>query len=200
MSAKVCASLWQKIFIDLIFLNQLVKMKIFTNYGGQFKVLEVFHEEIIIFPDSIVYVYISLSSGMLVDALIKVDKELNWIMDIMEQAVLDGDYPTIIKFYTEDMIIMPNFREPVRGKKALKALYGMEKEQGIKYQSFSSQVEKRWEADGDIYEYGSFGMSFSFNSVEKPVAYYGSYFQIWELVDGSYKIKYSIWNLDHNPL
>ena len=147
--------------------------------------------------------FLSLSSedkGMENSVSQKVEATLNKITDTMEQAALESDHPTILKYYTDDLIIMPNFREPVRGKNALKALYAMEKEQNMKYHSFSSQVEKRWEVDGDIYEYGSFGMSFSFNAVEKPFAYYGSYFQIWELVEGSYKIKYAIWNLDHNPL
>ena len=148
----------------------------------------------------LLFMFISLSSGMRDDIPNKVEKELNRVIDIMEQAALDSDHPTILKYYTDDLIIMPNFREPVRGKKALKALYAKEKEQNFKYHSFSSTAEKRWKVDGEIYEYGSFGMAISYNSVEKPVAYYGSYFQIWELVEGSYKIKYAIWNLDHNPL
>lgn len=145
----------------------------------------------------LISMFVLLNSDMAISE--KLNSQLDSIIKEMEAATLVNDHPTILKHYTEDLLIMPNFREPVRGKSALKKLYELEKEQGFKYHSFSSTIEKRWQVEGNIYEYGSFGMAISYNSVEKPIAYYGSYFQIWEKVEGSYKIKYAIWNLDHNP-
>jgi len=67
------------------------------------------------------------------------------------------------------------------------------------YHSISGTAEKRWEVNGYIYEYGSFGMTVSARNEKKPSGYYGSYFQIWERSDSTYKLKYIIWNLDHYP-
>jgi len=129
----------------------------------------------------------------------QVSRKMDAIGDAMEQAALNNDYDTILSNYTDDVIIMADFQEPIRGKSALRAIYKSEAQRMLKYHAFSGKYEKRWEQGGYIYEYGSFGMTVSTRDDKKPSGYYGSYFQICEPVGTSYKVKYVIWNLDHNP-
>jgi ketosteroid isomerase-like protein len=126
--------------------------------------------------------------------------ELKRINNILTKAILDGDYETVLKYYTEDVIIMPDFMSAIRGIDALEKQYREDQKKGIIYHSFSGTAEKRWQHDNEIYETGSFGMAVSSRESKRPKAYYGSYFQIWDKQkDGSFKISYNIWNLDFNP-
>ena len=128
------------------------------------------------------------------------DKMLNQIEDKMKDAALAGENVKIINYYTEDVILNPSFQSAIKGRDALLKVYQDDVKKGLKYHSFSGTVEKRWQHENEIFERGSFGMSVSTNSSRKPKAYYGSYFQIWEVQsDGTYQISYVIWNLDFNP-
>ena len=130
----------------------------------------------------------------------QVEKELDKIGAILEKATLDGDYMTTLKYYTDDIVIMPDFRPSVRGKKALLEQYKKDEEVSVKYHSFDGTIEKRWQHGDQIYERGTFGMALSYEKAKRPMAYYGSYFQIWQKQsNGSYKTAFTIWNLDFNP-
>lgn len=119
--------------------------------------------------------------------------------EMMDQT-LKGNLMVIPNYYTEDIILMPDFKPPIRGRSAMKRVYKDDMNRGIKYHSFNGNVEKRWQHGNDIYEYGSFGLSISEKKSPKPSAFYGSYFQIWQKQkDGTYLISYAIWNLDFNP-
>ena len=51
-----------------------------------------------------------------------------------------------------------------------------------------------------VFDIGTFGMSLISSDSPKPIAYYGSYFHTWQKQsDGSFKIKYTMSNLDFNP-
>ena len=52
-------------------------------------------------------------------------KEINSVLD---QAVLDGDYETLLKYYTDDVILMPSFEPAIRGKNDLREKYKKNKE------------------------------------------------------------------------
>jgi hypothetical protein len=57
-----------------------------------------------------------------------------------------------------------------------------------------------WECGEMVYEIGTFGMSLVSKDSPKPIAYYGSYFHVWQKQsDGNYKLKYMMSNLDFNP-
>jgi hypothetical protein len=74
------------------------------------------------------------------------------------------------------------------------------KEQGVEYQSISGNSTEMWECENMVYDIGTFGMSLVTKNSRKPVAYYGSYFHVWQKQsDGSYKLKYMMSNLDFNP-
>ena len=118
----------------------------------------------------------------------------------IEKSILAGDYESLLPYYTDDIIISFALSPPVKGKEAIKEIYKRNKKKGIKHHSFSSTPEDIWECSDKIYERGKFGTSLSSNDHPKPIAYYGSYFTIWQKdKDNSLKIKYLIWNLDFNP-
>jgi len=127
-------------------------------------------------------------------------KKLEEIGNLLEEAMLENDYDTILKYHDDDIIIMPGFNPAIKGIDELKDAYNKNKREGIKYHSFTAKIEKRWACGNEIFEYGTFGMAVNSKKTSHPKAYYGSYFQIWqEYHDGSFKIKYTIWNLDFNP-
>jgi ketosteroid isomerase-like protein len=118
----------------------------------------------------------------------------------IERAVLTGDYDSLLSFYTDDVILVPDFQPAVRGKSAVREGYMKEKKAGVRFHSFSATTEKIWSSGKEIYEYGTFGQAVSSRDHTKPKAYYGSYFMIWaEQPDRSLLIKYVIWNLGFNP-
>lgn len=118
---------------------------------------------------------------------------------VFEKAMLAGDFESLLPYYTDDIIIVPDLKPPVIGKEAIREIYKKNKNLGLKYHSFSGTTEDVWECKDKIYERGKFGMSMSSNDHPKPVAYYGSYFNIWQKEKNSIKLKYLIWNFDFNP-
>lgn len=130
----------------------------------------------------------------------KVQKMLEEYGDIITKAVLDGDHETILSFHTDDVILMPDLHPMIRGKKALREGYEENKRKGVKYHSYSATTQDIWQCGDQVFHRGTFGASISSNESAQPIAFYGSYFSIWERQkDESYKIKYMIWNLDYNP-
>jgi ketosteroid isomerase-like protein len=118
----------------------------------------------------------------------------------IENIMLAGNYNDLLPYYTDDVIISPDFQSSLKGKEAIRAVYEKNKKIGLKHHSFSGTPEDIWECDNFIYERGKFGTSLNSNDHPKPLAYYSSYFTIWQKEnDGSLKIKYVIWNLDFNP-
>jgi ketosteroid isomerase-like protein len=118
----------------------------------------------------------------------------------LTQALLSGDYETIMSHFTDDVIVFPIFDAPITGKRAYREAVKKLKERGVKYQSMSGSSTEMWECGEMVYEIGTFGMSLVSKDSPKPTAYYGSYFHVWQKQsDGSYKLKYMMSNLDFNP-
>ena len=118
----------------------------------------------------------------------------------IEKLILAGNYNDLLSYYTEDVIISPDFHASIKGKEPIKDAYEKNKKIELKHHSFSGTTEHIWECENFVYERGKFGMSLSSKDHPKPKAYHGSYFTIWQKEkDASLKIKYVIWNLDFNP-
>jgi len=122
------------------------------------------------------------------------------INSILNKAMLSGDYETMLQYYADDIIVSPGLHPTVKGKAAIKQSYEENRKMKVKYHSFDGTIEEIWESDDKVYERGTFGTSLSYKDHPKPLAYYGSYFTIWQKEkDESLKIKYVIWNLGFNP-
>ncbi len=130
----------------------------------------------------------------------EVRKFIESIEDDFSKAALKGDYETILSYFADDVIVVPIFQPPIKGKKAYREELNKFKKQGVKYQSISGTIADIWECENMVYETGTFAMSLIRKESARPEAYYGSYFQIWQKQsDESYKLKYMISNLDFNP-
>jgi hypothetical protein len=89
---------------------------------------------------------------------------------------------------------------PIRGKRAMQAHIRDIKKQGFTYHSMGGESTEIWGCGDQIFERGTLAFSYSTRSNPTPQAYYGSFLTIWQKQkDETYKIKYSIWNLDFNP-
>lgn len=118
----------------------------------------------------------------------------------IEKAVYANDYETLLKYYADDVVCASDFQPAIKGKNAVKENFMKQKKEGTKFHSFHADVEKMWEDENNIYEYGTYGLSVSSKATTHPYAFTGSYFMIWEKQkDKSYLIKYLISNLDFNP-
>ena len=128
------------------------------------------------------------------------DDSLNTINQQIEDAIYKGNYETLLKFYADDVIVVPNFQPVLKGKEAVRESYLKQVKAGVIIHSFHAKVDKRWRSRTNIYEYGSYGLSFSSIETKHPYGVTGSYFMIWEKErDKPFLIKYFISNLDFNP-
>jgi ketosteroid isomerase-like protein len=118
----------------------------------------------------------------------------------MEQAVLANDYETQLSFMADDVIIDPPLEPPIRGKAAVQERNARAQQEGVKFRSFSGATEDLWVSGNRVYERGTWGMSFTTNTMKQPFAPYGSFFEIWTKDGtGTYRIQYLIYTLDMNP-
>ncbi len=126
--------------------------------------------------------------------------QLQEIDRILNKAVLNGDYETILKYYTEDIVILANSIPAIKGKEAVRALYEKDRKKGLKFHAFSGKPDKMWSCDDKVYEYGTYGMAVSSYETKHPYGFAGSYFTIWQKQkDGSYLMEFVMTNLDHEP-
>jgi len=141
-----------------------------------------------------------MASAQAQDDIKDVRAKLTEINRKIENAVLQGDYDTQLSCFANDVIIDHPLEPPVSGKDALRAQFDRNRNEGLKYHSFSGTVEDLWVCGDRVYERGTWGMSFTSNRVKQPIAGYGSYFQIWSKHGkDSYRIQYLIFTLDFNP-
>jgi ketosteroid isomerase-like protein len=136
------------------------------------------------------------TTGMILnyeDSLKNINREI-------EDAIYNNDFEKILKYYAEDATVVPNFQPALHGKDAVRESYLKQEKEGIKIHSFHGKIEKIWADNANIYEYGTYGLSFSSNETKHPYGVTGSYFMIWEKHKNmSFLIKYFISNLDFNP-
>jgi ketosteroid isomerase-like protein len=117
----------------------------------------------------------------------------------LDRLMIEGDFKTMLSYYTDDVICMPNYSPMLKGKKALKRHLAKTQNDGVEFRSFSSTTVDLWSCGDLVYETGTYGLSISHPDLNRPFADHGKFLTIWEKQsDGSYKVKYSIWNTDVN--
>ncbi len=128
------------------------------------------------------------------------EKQLQEIGKKMIDAALSGDLLSTAQYYTDDLVLKPDFNPVIIGKENYIKKLKENMESGVKYNSFNANIEKIWQKGDEIFERGNFAFSVTSKYFNKPKAYIGSYFQIWKLQkDNTFKISYNIWNMDFNP-
>lgn len=117
-----------------------------------------------------------------------------------QNAAFEHDYKKALTFFTDDVLILPGLQPPIEGKAQLKKMYEQDEKNGVTFHAIGDNVQADWLCGEDYYERGTWSMSVTSNQNDKPAAFLGSYFQIWQKQnDGSYKIKFNIWKLNHMP-
>lgn len=125
---------------------------------------------------------------------------LDSIGQILNKAVLENDYNTQLKYFTENVVIAPPMGPVARGKKAVKEGLDINIRENAVFHSFNSTIEDFWVCGERVYERGKWAMAVSSKSQKKPLAYYGSYFEIWKIQkDSSLLIDYMIYTFGFNP-
>jgi len=151
-------------------------------------------------------IIILITCFFLSGALFALDNDEHWrkLIELSNEevyeALLSYDIETILSIFDEDATFMGPMEPATEGKKALKKKLLENREKGVKYHSMTGNILNVWGCEDYIYERGTIAFSLTAEGMSHPAAYYGSYFTVWlKQKDGSYKIKYHIWNLDFNP-
>lgn len=129
-----------------------------------------------------------------------IKSKIEKITQILNKAVLSGDYETQLKYFTEDAIIAPPIGPVIKGKNAIRDGFDRNAKENVVLHSFNATIEDLWVCGDRVYERGTWAMAQSSNLSKKPKAYYGSYFEIWKVQsDSSLLIDYMIFTLGFNP-
>ncbi|MBK8944071.1 MAG: hypothetical protein IPM32_02265 [Ignavibacteriae bacterium] len=118
----------------------------------------------------------------------------------LNKAVIENDYETQLKYFTNNAVIAPPLGPKLEGKKAIKKAYEKNIDDNVVIHSFNAKIEDMWSCDDRIYEKGTWAMSQSTKWSKIPKAYHGSYFEIWQVEnDTTILIDYMIYTLSFNP-
>lgn len=132
--------------------------------------------------------------------LSEVTNKIEKITQIINKAVLENDYDTQLKYFTENAIIIPPIGPEVSGKQAIKDGFQKNIKENVVVHSFNATIEDIWVSDDRVYERGKWAMAQSTKNSKVPKAFYGSYFEIWKTQkDSSLLIDYMIYTLGFNP-
>lgn len=129
-----------------------------------------------------------------------VRNKIDEINNLLNKAVLAGDYETQLKYFTENAIIAPPIGPIAEGKSAIKDGHEKNKKMKVVFYSFNITTEDFWVCGDRVYERGKWAFSQSSIKSKNPKAFNGSYFQIWRAQkDSSFLIDYMIYTLGFNP-
>lgn len=118
----------------------------------------------------------------------------------MVKAAISGDMNQSLKFYTKDVISMPNYEKMLIGIEAVKKSNEEMKKSGWKVVSFNPITLSVISCGDMITEIGTFEIALSMEGMDTPVKDAGKYITLWEKQeDGSLKIKVETWNTDKYP-
>ena len=75
-------------------------------------------------------------------------KEIN---QQIEEAIYKSDYETLLKYYADDAVVVPNFQPVLHGKDALRESYLKQEKEGVKIHSFHGKIDKIWAGNSNVY-------------------------------------------------
>jgi ketosteroid isomerase-like protein len=132
--------------------------------------------------------------------LSKIKATIEAMSDELVQATLEGDVDTVMSYYTEDSVSMPNYHGILDGSRAIREYQENMYAVGIEFQSMDFTTLDLWKCGDLVYETGTFGISLTMPGAPEPVTDHGKYMTVWKRHRGGVlKIKTEIWNSDLNP-
>ena len=120
--------------------------------------------------------------------------------DKLGQLMLENKFDETLECYDENIQLIRPYSPPINGINAMRREVKALKKVGYIYHSISGETKEVWGCKGLIFERATIAFSYSTRQNREIKSYYGSNLAIWrKQADGTYKLKYSIWNLDFNP-
>ncbi|MGD2084788.1 MAG: hypothetical protein PVH61_01270 [Candidatus Aminicenantes bacterium] len=117
------------------------------------------------------------------------------IREGLNKALIEGNMKSQMAYLTDDFISMEPNREIAKGREAYWENSKRLMKSGVKIKSASNEIIDIWMSGDMVYEMGTFNLKIAFPNSAVPAADEGKYFAIWQVQkDGSFKVKYSIWN------
>ncbi|MFQ5630327.1 MAG: YybH family protein [bacterium] len=131
--------------------------------------------------------------------LSRIKKDIEDINTLLARATIEDDFDTMLLYYHDEVVVMPNFYETIRGKANWMRLTKNAIAEGRQVKSANFTTIDLWTCGDAIFEVGKYGMSVVMPGAAHPFADYGKYFTMWQRQkDGELKIKMLIWNTDMN--
>ncbi len=128
-------------------------------------------------------------------------EELTAIGDELSEAMLSGDWETMLGMYTEDAISLPNYGPRMQGIEAFREHHAQMSAAGMKILSFESEPTEAWQAGDHVIEIGTFEISLEMPGMPEKIQDKGKYMTVYVRdADGALKIKAETWNTDMNPM
>jgi ketosteroid isomerase-like protein len=132
------------------------------------------------------------------------EDELKAIVDAIgneaEKCFLAGDVNSMLQYYCDDIISMPNLHPMVRGKNELKLMTEAVLSLGMKFESLESTTIEAKSCGEYVFEIGTFSQAVVMPDTNEPVKQTGKYVTIWQKQpDGQLKIAVEIYNSNENP-
>jgi ketosteroid isomerase-like protein len=129
----------------------------------------------------------------------KTRQDLQHIYSEIARASVDGNWDAVFSYYLDDVVLLPNFYEIVRGKAAWRLLQDEATKRGRRINSASFTTIDLWTCGGLVYETGKYAMATALVGLTQPFEDQGKYLAIWERQkDGALKMKMEVWNTDLN--
>ncbi len=114
-----------------------------------------------------------------------------------ETAFLAGEVDTMLQYYTEDIISMPQSYPMVKGKENLRRKTEAILSLGLKFESLESTTLDVKSSGRYVYEIGTFRQAVILPGQNEPTESVGKYVTIWEQQpNGDLKIAVEIYNSD----
>lgn len=133
------------------------------------------------------------------DNLAKIKSTIQHINAEFARASVEGNWDVVFSYYLDDIVLMPNFYEIIRGKESWRLLQDEATKRGRRINSASFTTLDLWICGDLVYETGKYAMSTTLVGLTQPFSDQGKYLAIWQKQkDGSLKMKMEIWNTDQD--
>jgi ketosteroid isomerase-like protein len=131
------------------------------------------------------------------DDLTKIKQTIQQINAEFARASIEGNWDIVFSYYFDDVVVMPNFYEIIRGKENWRLLEDEATKKGRRITSASFATLDLWACGDLVYETGKYAMSMTLPGLSNPYSDQGKYLSIWQKQkNGSLKVKMLIWNTD----
>lgn len=133
--------------------------------------------------------------------LSRIRETVKTMSDALVEATLNADIETVMSYYADDAVSMPNFNEILEGKEAIRRYNEEMFAVGVQFQSFRFETLELWKSGDRVYETGTFDISLTLPGQSAPIRDRGKYMTVYlRQKGGGLLISREIWNTDMNPM